>query len=116
MSQPSQSPKASPTEKRPKYGNRKVTVDGVTWDSQREYKRWLSLWQRQKLGLIRELRRQVTFRLIVNGMLVCRYVADFTYVESGKRVVEDAKGFRTPEYKLKSKLMQACYGITIREV
>jgi hypothetical protein len=57
----------------------------------------------------------VSFRLIVGGVLVCRYRADFVYVESGARVVEDVKGFRTVVYKLKRRLMLACHGIEIKE-
>jgi hypothetical protein len=59
---------------------------------------------------------QTTFRLEVNGQLICKYRADATYRENGEFVVEDTKGFRTEGYILKRKLMQACLGIKIREV
>jgi hypothetical protein len=111
---PSPNPAGSPI--RPKYGNKKTVVDGVTWDSQREYKRWLVLWEMQRIGLIRRLARQVTFKLIVNGLLVCRYRADFVYWGRNGIVVEDSKGFRTEAYKLKKRLMMACHGIEIKEV
>lgn len=61
------------------------------------------------------MQRQVRFPLEVNGVLVCHYVADFVYVEAGRRVVEDAKGFRTPIYKLKRRLMLALHNVEIRE-
>jgi hypothetical protein len=53
--------------------------------------------------------------LAVNGIAICRYRADFVYVESGKRIVEDTKGMRTDVYKLKKKMMLAILGIDIKE-
>ena len=46
------------------------------------------------------------------------YVADFVYIETlnNIEVVVDTKGFRTPEYKLKKKMMRAFKGIDIIEV
>jgi hypothetical protein len=52
----------------------------------------------------------------VQGKLICTYVADFKYLENGKEVVEDVKGFKTPVYKLKKKLVEAIYGIEIIEI
>jgi hypothetical protein len=46
----------------------------------------------------------------------CVYKADFVYIENGRMVVEDVKGCKTPEYKLKRKLMLWVKGIRIREV
>ena len=41
-------------------------------------------------------------------MKICRYIADFTYVEPGRGVVtEDVKGVRTQVYLLKRKLFEA---------
>jgi len=49
-------------------------------------------------------------------MTIGSYRADFTYVnEDGQPIVEDVKGFRTPVYRLKKKLMRALYGIEILE-
>ena len=69
----------------------------------------------QKARVISELERQVTYPLAVNDILICKYVADFRYVENRVVVVEDSKGVRTPEYRLKRKLMKAIHGIDIRE-
>ncbi|KDD41088.1 PF06356 domain protein [Bordetella bronchiseptica OSU095] len=44
------------------------------------------------------------------------YVGDFSYIEDGRRVVEDAKGMRTRDYIIKRKLMLEKHGITVREV
>ena len=47
-----------------KYRNKKVTVDGVTYDSKKEYNRWRELCLLQKAGKISGLERQVKFELI----------------------------------------------------
>ena len=44
------------------------------------------------------------------------YIADFVYMEDGKKVVEDTKGFRTKDYILKRKLMLMVHNIRIKEV
>ncbi len=100
----------------PKYGNRKTVVDGITFDSAKEARRWGELQLMVRAGYISDLERQVRFPLDVNGKPVCHYVADFTYHRAGQKVVEDAKGFRTPEYRLKAKLMRAVHDIQIEEV
>lgn len=111
-----------------KYGNRRITVDGETFDSQREYRRWCELRLMEKAGLIKELRRQVKFVLIPaqrsGGKVAereCAYIADFVYLEKmglneWKTVVEDAKGCRTEVYKIKRKLMRYVHGIEVQEV
>ncbi|MEH0194551.1 DUF1064 domain-containing protein [Caulobacter sp. CCNWLY153] len=106
-----------------KYRNRPLKVDGVHFASRREFKRWNALSMRQRLGEIRELRRQVRFDLVVNGKHIAAYVADHVYEErSGGawvQVVEDVKpdgDFRLREYEIKRDLMLALHNITIREV
>ena len=105
--------------KRSKYGNRRVQVGDLTFDSAKEAKRWGELQFMVKAGEIRNLERQVRFPIIVNGVKVCTYVADHVYDEMAGRVVEDVKSEFTrkdPVYRLKYKLMKACHGIDIREV
>lgn len=112
---------------RPKYGNRKVTdAEGNVHDSTKEFKRWQELQLRERAGEIRSLRRQVPFALVVGGVLVCTYVADFVYDEGeAKDIVEDTKPTGDPKYRkteayrmfrLKAKLMLGCHQIQIREV
>lgn len=106
--------------KRPsKYGNRKVEVDGITFDSKKEAERYVVLREMEKNGHIRGLKLQEWFRLEVNGQLVCFYVADFVYEMNGGLVVEDVKSEFTrknPVYRIKKKLMKAVHGIEIQEV
>lgn len=109
-----------------KYGNKKVKIGGETFDSRRELRRWAELNILLRAKKIANLERQVKFELIPvqcgeDGKDIereCSYIADFVYddLERGEHVVEDAKGFRTPEYKIKRKLMLWLKGIKIEEV
>ena len=57
---------------------------------------------------------QPTYRLEVNGELICKYSPDFEYTDrNGSRRVEDTKGVLTKECALKLKLMKACHGIDV---
>jgi len=98
-----------------KYRNKSVVVDGFRFDSKKEAARWVELKALGAAGLLDELTRQVRFPIIINKQKVCDYVADFTYVIDGTRVVEDVKGRRTDVYKLKKKLMKACYEVEVEE-
>lgn len=106
--------------KRPKYGNRKVVdAEGNVHDSTKEFRRWEELQFRARAGELAELRRQVPFALVVNGVLVCQYVADFVYREGATTIVEDCKSPPTRKlaaWRIKRKLMLACHGIDVREV
>lgn len=101
-----------------KYGARRMTApDGQKFDSVKEYHRWGCLKLLERAGKIKDLQRQVSFELIPkqNGERACNYIADFTYYEDGKLVVEDCKGFKTDVYKIKKKMMLWEYGIQIKE-
>jgi len=100
-----------------KYHARKTVVDGFAFDSAAEARRWSELRLLERAGQIRGLERQVDFPCVVNGGLVCTYRADFVYYEGPARVVEDVKGHRTAEYRLKKKLVEAVYpGVRITEI
>lgn len=101
-----------------KFNNAPVILDGLRFDSKKEGQRWLALIVLKRFGSISCLRRQVRIPVAVNGVVVCRYVADFVYLENGQRIVEDVKSRFTrtlPVYRLKMKLLKALYGIEIRE-
>lgn len=101
-----------------KFNAKKVEIDGIVFDSGLEAKRYQKLKLLERSGEIRELDIHVPYRLEVNGEHICDYEADFVYirVSDGFKVVEDAKGVKTPVYRLKKKLMKAIYGIEIVEV
>jgi hypothetical protein len=100
-----------------KYRARKTTIDGITFDSAGEARRWQELQLMERAGLIACLDRQLVYPISVRGQHVCDYKADFRYIDlaSEKVVVEDFKGFRTAEYRLKRKLVKACHGVEIFE-
>lgn len=115
-----------------KYGNKKIIYDGLTFDSLKEYRRYRELVLLQRAGQISDLQRQVKYTLIPAQYEIttdpkgktkkkciereCSYVADFIYLENGRAVVEDTKGFKTKEYIIKRKLMLYIHGIKIKEV
>lgn len=117
-----------------KYSNQKVTIDGETFDSKKEAKRYYELKLLQRAGEIRHLRRQEKFLLIPSQFeevidakgkpkqkcveRECVYIADFVYQDArtGELVVEDTKGVRTKEYIIKRKLMLHTHNIKIKEI
>lgn len=105
---------------RNKYHAKKTELDGIRFDSRKEAARYSELKLLERAGEIRDLQLQVPFELIPKqeGERACTYVADFVYhmTDTGKMVVEDAKGMRTDAYKIKRKLMMWRHGIRIREV
>ena len=122
-----------------KYLNKKVFVDGMTFDSIHEYRRYLDLKEMEENGEITDLQRQVKFVLIPKQVEIieryhkktgarlkdhekvleqeCSYVADFVYYnQDGEMIVEDTKGLPTPDYIIKRKLMLFLRNIRIREI
>lgn len=110
----------TPSPKASKYRNKKVVVDGITFDSKREASRWTQLRMLEKAGKVKLLVRQKVFVLapaaIINGRKKpeLRYCADFTYFNAaGELVVEDAKGALTDVFKIKRHLMKTVHNIDI---
>ena len=120
-----------------KYGNKKVTIGGMTFDSKKECDRYYELKLLERAGKIRDLQRQVRIELIPaqyetyeryskktgerlpDGRRCVEkavyYVADFVYWEGDQKIAEDAKGFKTREYIIKRKLMRYLHGCVLRE-
>lgn len=96
-----------------KYKNGKAEVDSIRFDSAAEAARYNILKAKEQAGLMKKLELQKTYPLLVNGLKICDYRADFVYEVGGKTIVEDVKGQVHDVFKLKYKLMFACYGITI---
>lgn len=100
-----------------KYKNRRTVVDGIIFDSLRELKRYGELKMLERSGIISRLECHPRFPIVVSGLHICIYEADFQYVaQDGKQIVEDSKGVRTALFIIKSKLMLAVHGIRIVEV
>lgn len=99
-----------------KYRAKPQVIDGIRFASKFEAKRYAELQLLERAGAISELKRQVAYPLCVNGIQVCKYIADAEYIENGRIVTEDAKGCKTPTYRLKAKMFCAQYGREIREI
>jgi hypothetical protein len=122
-----------------KFKNKKVKLNGITFDSIKEAHRYSELTLMQKAGEITELQRQVEFELIptqkefipyttktgkerLKSRVIERpvkYIADFVYTDkNGQMVVEDVKSdaTRTKDYVIKRKLMLFKNGIKIKEI
>jgi Protein of unknown function (DUF1064) len=112
-----------------KYHAEKVTLDGITFASKAEAKRYIELRALQAAGKIFRLELQPRYRLCAwtNGEDVevpelGHYIADFRYCNHAGChcawgcTVEDVKGFKTPLYRWKKKHVEAQYGITVREI
>ncbi|WP_410951243.1 DUF1064 domain-containing protein [Pseudomonas sp. S1(2024)] len=92
-----------------------ITTSEGRFDSKMEYQRYLNLKLMLRAGEITDLQRQVPYELTAGGIHICTYVADFVYKKQDVTVVEDVKGFRTQEYRLKRRLMRDILGIEILE-
>lgn len=100
-----------------KYRAIPTIVDGIRFASKKEAQRYCTLRLLQEKGFIKELKLQVPFILIEkskHGRQI-KYVADFTYYEGNKYIVEDCKGYLTETYKLKRRLLAEKYDIEIKE-
>lgn len=107
---------------RRKYGNKKTTLFGITFDSKAEAERYLVLKSEMEAGKIKCLKLQDVFELapsvVVQGRKrpPLRYKADFVYLRDNELVVEDVKGCVTPEYRIKRHLMKSVCNIDIVEI
>ena len=116
-----------------KYHNEVTDYGGIRFDSKKESARYGELKIMEKRGIIHNLQRQVRYELIPKQSLptpvrdqknknwrysekAVIYKADFVYEKDGQTVVEDVKGYRTHEYKIKRKLMLYVHGIQVMEV
>lgn len=113
---------AAVTLRRPsKYRAIKTTVDGITFASKKEARRYGELKLMEFGRLISHLVLQPKFNIRIDGVDICRYVGDFQYWANNDTViVEDVKGMRKGAayemFKLKKRLVKAIYGIEVVEV
>ncbi|WP_320109286.1 DUF1064 domain-containing protein [Acinetobacter piscicola] len=99
--------------KKPKFRNKKVVLEGATFDSRKEARRYRELQLLERTGEISELQTQFAFVLAESVKFkseprrkpAVKYVADFVYVKDGRQVVEDVKSVATRKdkyFRLKS--------------
>lgn len=121
-----------------KYLSKKCEIDGITFDSKKEMKRYLFLKGMEEQGKISNLKMQIPYVLIksqrepstynskgkeIPGKVIerdCKYIADFQYECNGETIVEDVKGYRRggaySVFTIKRKLMLERYGIRVHEI
>jgi hypothetical protein len=113
------------TDKRRVRGTKRITFEGQTFDSKREFERWRQLVLLEKAGEIVSLERQYEILLMGRDKAIktpigrtMRYIADFRYIDlrTGLWVIEDAKGgYHTETFTLKRAILQAM-GIEVKVV
>ena len=104
-----------------KYNAQATIVDGIRFASKFEAERYGLLRAMERGGSIKELTLQPRYKIEINNVLICTYVADFFYKRqlsdgTWAEIVEDAKGVETTEFKLKKKLMKAVLNIDVNVV
>ena len=101
-----------------KYRNQPITLDGIRFQSKAEARYYSQLKLREKAGEVYGVELQKPFVITINGILICTYRCDFSFYdhkEDRVRVI-DVKGFSTPVFKLKAKMVKAQYGVTIEVI
>ncbi len=88
-----------------KYNAKPVVIDGIRFASTAEGRRYSELKLLVRAGEINDLELQPKFPL--NAGIV--YIADFSYCEKGKEVVEDVKGVETQVFRIKAKMFRELY-------
>ena len=129
----------SHSNKKSKYHSIATCIDGISFDSRKEARRYQELKLLEKAGQISNLEMQVPFELVSAQYEACEevytkgahkgerkrgaciekavtYKADFMYIEDGKIVVEDTKGVKTKDYIIKRKLMLWVHKIRVKEI
>lgn len=109
--------KTKKKKKKSKYSAVKTRVDGISFDSKKEARRYKELKILEKADEIKSLELQPRFLLQekfkYNGKTIRKieYIADFRYIdEKGNTIVEDVKGMKTEVYKIKKKIFLKIYG------
>jgi hypothetical protein len=109
---------SAPQSKGAKFGNVWTEVDGIKFQSKAEAAYYGKLKILKRAGQILDFKRQTPFRIVVNGVFICTYKADFViYHNSGTRDVVDVKSEATENlysFQLKKKLLFALHGINLK--
>ncbi len=104
---------------RNKFNAIKQIYKGLKFDSKKELNRYLELEKLYKLGIIKDLELHPKYDLMVNGVKIGRYTADFKYIHNDETVVEDVKSkiTKTRDYILRKKIL-ATYNppVLIKEI
>jgi hypothetical protein len=91
----------------------------VCFSSLGEGRRFVKLFEKQKIGLINDLVCHPRFELKVNNKKIGNFIADFSYYKNDKFIVEDFKGRALKPDAMSSwkiKHFEAQYNIKVRLV
>lgn len=103
-----------------KYGNTPTIIDDIRFDSKKESQYYGRCKILKKAGEIVKIECHVPFPLMVNGVLICTYEADFVlYYPDGTFRVKDVKSTATEGlavFRLKKALMLAIHKINVEIV
>ena len=100
-------------EKKSKYGAKKTSIDGHTFDSQKEANYYEDLKRLLKAGEIKGFCIQPTFILAPS----LKYKADFiVFNKDGATEIVDVKGMKTKEYIIKKKVFYDKFDLEIKEI
>mgnify|MGYP003610111732 CR=1 FL=1 len=112
--------KAIKKPKKSKYKSVKCEHFGVKLDSLKEKRQYIKYLHQQSIGEILSIKLQPKYDLIVNGIKIGFYKADFEIELADKSIqVIDVKSEMTrklPVYRLKKKMIKAIYNIDIIEI
>lgn len=100
-----------------KYSARRTPcAHGHTHDSASEARRCNELHLLERAGEICGLQQQPVLHFVVDGCpvkmgngKVARYKGDFEYIEKGRKVIEDRKGFIVRDFPLRIALARALW-------
>jgi uncharacterized protein DUF1064 len=113
--------------KRSKFGNKRMQVDNLWFDSKKEANRYITLRTLLRVGEIHDLQAHPKFKLQAafvdgegNKHRAIYYEADFQYKRGDYTIVEDVKSdaTKTQVYEIKKKMLlsQLPAGWVFREV
>ena len=101
------------SKRKSKYGAKKTSVDGQTFDSKKEAEFYQELKIRLQSGDIKGFCLQPTF-ILAPGL---KYKADFiVFNNNGATEIVDTKGFKTKEYIAKKKIFEDKFNLKIKEI
>lgn len=94
-----------------KYKNKPTYVGKIRFASKAEAARFVQLKILERNKTIYDLRLQPRYPLVVNGVRICSYVADFEFKARGVDaiIVEDVKGKEIQPFPLKARLFKVLY-------
>ena len=99
-----------------KYNAKRVLLDGIWFDSKQEVKRYETLKLMLAAKLITNLKIHPVFPIVYRETRICDVELDFAYDKQGQRIYEDSKGHDTDMSRLKRKLVEAFFDITVEVI